>query len=197
MQRFLYRASIGRTTIVVSHRMSAIKNADRILFIDAGRIVEDGTHKELIALKGKYYEMIKPTYHALENANESKCVEGQQESIDEGDGEQRKVCSDFCQRKFQQDSHPLENKSSSTVAFWMSFKRILKLLRPDWVILSIAVCSSIVLGTTFPLFALIFDEAIQVSSRDILLRSIKRRAICKSGLFIHERCYGTQIMMKL
>lgn len=58
VQETLDRMSKGRTTIVVSHRLSAIRHADRILFIDHGRIVEDGSHAELIALRQRYYDMV-------------------------------------------------------------------------------------------------------------------------------------------
>jgi len=44
----------GRTTFVIAHRLSTILEADRILFVDGGRIVERGTHKELMELKGQY-----------------------------------------------------------------------------------------------------------------------------------------------
>jgi len=49
----------GKTVVVVAHRLSTVKNADRILMMDNGEIVEEGTHAELIALKGKYYELVK------------------------------------------------------------------------------------------------------------------------------------------
>lgn len=57
VQAALDRASKGRTTIVVSHRPSAIRSANRIVFIEKGQVVEDGSHDELIALKGQYYSM--------------------------------------------------------------------------------------------------------------------------------------------
>jgi ABC-type multidrug transport system fused ATPase/permease subunit len=44
----------GRTSIVVSHRIAAVKDADQILFVDAGRIAERGTHQELLAASGLY-----------------------------------------------------------------------------------------------------------------------------------------------
>ncbi len=47
----------GRTTFVIAHRLSTIKRADRILVIDAGRIIEEGTHAELIHQKGHYYDL--------------------------------------------------------------------------------------------------------------------------------------------
>ncbi|MDR0919512.1 MAG: ABC transporter ATP-binding protein/permease [Oscillospiraceae bacterium] len=47
----------GRTIIYISHRLSAIKNSDCICFMDSGKIVERGTHNELMALHGQYHEM--------------------------------------------------------------------------------------------------------------------------------------------
>ena len=47
----------GRTSFVIAHRLSTIRNADKIIVIDDGEIVEAGTHKELIAKEGRYYQL--------------------------------------------------------------------------------------------------------------------------------------------
>ena len=49
--------SVGRTTIMIAHRLATIKDADRIVLIEDGQIREEGTHQELIALQGEYAEL--------------------------------------------------------------------------------------------------------------------------------------------
>lgn len=49
----------GRTVVIIAHRLSTVKNADNIVFMDKGRIIEIGTHRELVNLKGSYYNLIK------------------------------------------------------------------------------------------------------------------------------------------
>ena len=49
----------GRTSIIVSHRLAAVRGADRILVLDGGRIVEQGAHADLIAMGGRYWELLR------------------------------------------------------------------------------------------------------------------------------------------
>ena len=57
VQAALERAAEGRTTVAVAHRLSTIKDADVIFVFGEGRIVETGTHKELLGRRGKYFAM--------------------------------------------------------------------------------------------------------------------------------------------
>lgn len=49
----------GKTVLIIAHRLSTVKNADKIVVLDKGKIVEQGSHTELTSLKGKYYQLVK------------------------------------------------------------------------------------------------------------------------------------------
>ena len=57
VQAALKEALAGRTSIVIAHRLSTIIQADQILVIDNGEITERGTHEELVAKKGLYFDL--------------------------------------------------------------------------------------------------------------------------------------------
>ena len=53
----LIRLMTDRTTFVIAHRLSTVRNSDIILVLENGEIVERGNHEELLAMKGRYYEL--------------------------------------------------------------------------------------------------------------------------------------------
>ena len=68
LQKGLDELLKGRTSFIIAHRLSTIKNSSRIMFIDDGRIVESGTHDELMSLKGHYYNLCQSQYALLKEA---------------------------------------------------------------------------------------------------------------------------------
>ncbi|MFL2687035.1 MAG: type I secretion system permease/ATPase [Alphaproteobacteria bacterium] len=71
IQRNMRDICKGRTVIIIAHRLSAVRNADRIITVEAGEIVEEGTHDELLAKNGRYARL-----YSLQSGDVSKKVEG-------------------------------------------------------------------------------------------------------------------------
>jgi ABC-type multidrug transport system fused ATPase/permease subunit len=64
LQRALQIALQDRTALVVAHRLSTVQHADQILVVEKGRIVERGTHRELVQKNGVYAGMLRACSHA-------------------------------------------------------------------------------------------------------------------------------------
>jgi ATP-binding cassette subfamily B protein len=62
IQAALEGVTAGRTCLMIAHRLSTVRNADMILVVKNGRIVEQGTHAQLLQLKGYYFELYTRQY---------------------------------------------------------------------------------------------------------------------------------------
>lgn len=77
IQQTLKQLMDNRTTLIVAHRISSVKDADQIIVLDEGRIVEQGTHDELLELRGKYYQTFIEQYREYKDgAGSLKLVSG-------------------------------------------------------------------------------------------------------------------------
>ena len=82
VQAALTDALIGRTAIVIAHRLSTVKDADAILVIERGRVVERGTHAELLAAGGRYAEL----HHSQFEDSPAHRVWGEEDERDDEEG---------------------------------------------------------------------------------------------------------------
>lgn len=167
VQKTLDRASRGRTTITVSHRLSAIRSADRIVFIDKGVIIEDGTHSELMAEKGQYYNMI--SAGMLDDGDESPLVDTPDIESPNKTIEKPFFAKNDDENYFRTLSvDEMEKgpaKSSEGVHFYTVFKRVMKIIKPEWFIMFLATISALIIGTSLPIFAILFAEVYGVSTQ--------------------------------
>ncbi|KAI4247016.1 MAG: hypothetical protein L6R40_001681 [Gallowayella cf. fulva] len=83
VQAALDVAAKGRTTIVIAHRLSTIKTADNIVVMSQGRIVEQGTHDELLEMKSAYYNLVEAQRLSAEKEAEEMDMEKDDEEINE------------------------------------------------------------------------------------------------------------------
>ncbi|XP_039955040.1 ATP-dependent translocase ABCB1 isoform X1 [Bactrocera neohumeralis] len=151
VQAALEKASKGRTTIIVAHRLSTIRRADRIIVIDKGVVVESGTHAELMDLKSHYYNLVttqlgdEPFTAGVENSGKDN------KFFDTKDEDEEMV-----EYKIEEAALIEENLDDS--ALWP----ILKMNTPEWPQLLGGMVSSVIMGCAMPIFALLFGEILQI-----------------------------------
>nr|CAD7403758.1 unnamed protein product [Timema cristinae] len=157
VQAALDKASEGRTTIIVAHRLSTIRGADRIVTINDGKVAEQGTHEELIALKGHYYKLVM----AQVNSGEESWAMDISKNTDKGRSiEDKFVIPDFLQKDKTESSSPEEKIAKELPK--SSLLQIMRLNKPEWPYIFIACVCSIVMGAAMPVLAVLFGSLIQV-----------------------------------
>ncbi len=151
VQAALDRASVGRTTFIVAHRLSTIRSADKIIVIDSGRVKEIGTHEELMSTQGLYYHLVKTQQ---QSDDETKDLDNDMQN-----GTEKRT------RAFSVDSqtevHSGRRKSSLKIKEKTespSLIRLMRLLKPDKIFVMIGSLTSFLMGLSIPAFALIFGE---------------------------------------
>ncbi|KAF2883638.1 hypothetical protein ILUMI_22510 [Ignelater luminosus] len=167
VQAALDAASNECTTVIVAHRLSTVRKADRIVVISAGQVKEQGSHDELIAARGAYYELVTAQISPDEDEEEEEKTEItemnnsvsvtkidllRQKSIDSPIGRPSYILTDA---DIAPDTEDTETTSSSLWA-------IIKFNSPEWWVILIGCISSVVTGAGMPIYAIVFGDVLGV-----------------------------------
>ncbi|KAL4891455.1 P-loop containing nucleoside triphosphate hydrolase protein [Aspergillus ambiguus] len=183
IQQALENVAVGRTLITIAHRLSTIKNADNIIVMRQGKLVEQGTHSDLLAANGAYAELVR-----LQNLNVNASAEPDVPSTtSSSDDSQPKLEKSIVSSDFSAvDDVPVEDdgrihpevektdkkkkkkKSKEIDAFAVdsqrplgsTFKSLGSMFRPYLFILFVAIIAAVVIGGTYCGSAVIFGNVV-------------------------------------
>ncbi|RXN18488.1 multidrug resistance 1-like protein [Labeo rohita] len=190
VQAALDKARAGRTTIVIAHRLSTIRSADIIAGFNDGKVVEQGTHRELMAKKGVYYSLVmqqtagRPNDDLDANEDDIQDVsEGETEDEESSEtetpegGTEMQMENGTLRRSLRRGSgrHSSRKKSSRKKSKKskkdkkekekveeIPFTKILALNKPEWPYLLVGILASLVGGAVYPCVAILFAKIIGV-----------------------------------
>ena len=157
VQQALDRVSRNRTTVVIAHRLSTIKRADKIVVLRKGKLVEEGTHEELVHLEAGVYRGL---VYAQELAMEP---EGANDISEEAQLE--RVNTTDAKRANAQETESIksaEDPEYKERGLVLSFGRLLYEQRSQWFLYSISTIGILMAGAIYPLQAFIFAKVIEV-----------------------------------
>lgn len=171
IQRAVESIAQNRTVIAIAHRLSTIKNADNIIVMNAGKIIEQGTHAELMTKNGSYAGMVRLQNIEAERNDDTtstaSTVRADPQSISEKDSivDEKAVKATSLEKAGADETEAVADtptdaeldaaKPASTV-----IKRIFALMRPQLMYLVTAILAGIVVGCTFSAAGVVFGYTI-------------------------------------
>uniref|UniRef100_A0A8C3GPQ2 Phosphatidylcholine translocator ABCB4 n=1 Tax=Cairina moschata TaxID=8855 RepID=A0A8C3GPQ2_CAIMO len=175
VQAALDKAREGRTTIVVAHRLSTVRNADLIAVFESGVITEEGNHFKLIERKGIYYKLVNmqtieaedTSLEKGENAVSVKKSESeleQEESLMKG-LRRRSTRGSMKKTGEKNDEADMKNNSPDEELPPASFLKIMRLNKTEWPYFVAGTICAIINGALQPAFSVIFSEIIGIFSQ--------------------------------
>ncbi|EMP26530.1 Multidrug resistance protein 1, partial [Chelonia mydas] len=162
VQTALDKAREGRTTIVIAHRLSTVRNADLIAAFEDGVITEQGTHRELMKTNGIYCKLVNMQTIGTEVQSEEAGTTTEvalKEST--GNGLRRRLTRKSTKKsEIQDDSLDVKIVQPDENVPPVSFLKVMKLNKSEWPYFVVGTFSAIINGALQPAFAIIFSEII-------------------------------------
>ncbi|CAG8596178.1 9116_t:CDS:10, partial [Ambispora leptoticha] len=196
VQKALDAASTNRTTIVVAHRLSTIKNADNIVVMSNGEIVETGKHQELIEREGMYYNLVK----AQELKTQRKEEEDDEESslisdiedetaitIDEKIRRQdtiQRVSTKATVVSTKTNEELRAEEEAKAAKMKAPIGRVAKLNSSEWPLILLGTFGAALFGAQMPMFSVVFSNILNTFSKTDQPDELRKEANFWAGMFV-------------
>ncbi|CAJ0951215.1 unnamed protein product, partial [Mesorhabditis belari] len=207
VQKALENASIGRTTIVIAHRLSTVRNADKIIALKDGQVIEVGTHDVLLAKKGLYHELVNAQVFADVEEKGGKVASPRRASrqISRQFSRGSTVKSDNLEfeeetekkmEKKESDIERLKRETQEEGAQEQSLFKILKYARPEWWLLLVGTFACLIQGAVFPVFSLFFTQLMQVFAEPDREKMREQGHLWSLGFLVLAAIQGTTMLLQ-
>ncbi|CAF1390369.1 unnamed protein product, partial [Rotaria sordida] len=169
----LERASQGRTTIVVAHRLTTIRKAHHIIGLNAGQIDEQGTHEELMRLNGRYAQAVKlqrimDPHDENDEDEDNDCENGNNHASGnfQRHNSRRSIRSETSSVISNNSTKQVMVRTLKNICRKPFFLRILALNSPEWFSILLGSITSLIYGAVTPAYALILALVFGLFSQD-------------------------------
>ncbi|KAL6691948.1 ABC transporter [Trichoderma pleuroticola] len=176
IQEAVESISKGRTIIAIAHRLSTIKNADNIIVMNNGEIIEQGTHLELMALDGSYAGMVRlqnlaskeqddtPSLSSTSKGDADIILSEKESALDEAiptTKEELSASTSNVQESGREAVAGEDKTLDDSQSAWTIIKSLGRMLRPHLLMLLLAVFSAVIVGGTFSSAGVIFGNTVE------------------------------------
>ncbi|KAI3913825.1 hypothetical protein MKW92_001387 [Papaver armeniacum] len=154
VQNALDQASMGRTTLVVAHKLSTVKNADQIAVVSGGCIIENGSHSDLISKKNGYYAKLAKLQRQFSVDDHEMAVSEFRSSITRSSANRLSLTRSSPASSCFASPLAFDNTSITPSYPPPSFRRLLSMNSPEWKQGLVGSLSAVVFGAVQPVYAL-------------------------------------------
>nr|QNH67866.1 ATP-binding cassette transporter subfamily B member 1 X2 [Brachionus rotundiformis] len=159
VQAALDKARLGRTTIIVAHRLSTILNADIIFAFEDGKVKENGTHPDLMSKKGLYYKLVLTQQTGMDSQTTLRNIKP---TIDEKPSIKEQALE--TEKSNLSDLNEKEVDKKKDKKKDVSMFKVFKLNAPEWYFILLGSLASLISGAIQPAFSIVFSKAIAIFS---------------------------------
>ncbi|KAL3723216.1 hypothetical protein ACJRO7_035403 [Eucalyptus globulus] len=192
VQEALEKVAVGRTTIVVTHRLSTIQNADVIAVVQNGQVMESGSHQELIRFKGGIYSSLVhlQQMESKKTQDEAQVISTRSPSSPKIDSTRDPTASIFGSANNAESAQMLAERRNTRegLRFQTSLlRRLLSFSRPEWKQVAMACVSAVLGGAIQPVFAFMMGSMISVfflTDHDEIKEKTRTYTLCFAGFFM-------------